>query len=158
MSSYPKPNPLPLPPVFNNDYFEATNFLTVDEADNRYLGLVNPVVAGNLTVVGSTSLQTTTVNNTFKVGSAGSAITGIYTGSSGNVTIIKNAITSFAVFYGQTITGTKRIFPSLNLVSGLAKEVYLAQIIDIQNTYFMLEVVSKHGDDTTCRIDWMVIT
>lgn len=156
--SYPRPSPIPLPPIFNQDYFQSSNFLTIDEADARYLGLVNPVVAGNLTVVGSTSLQQTTVNNTFKVGSAGTAITGIYHGSSGGHNITKSTTTACVCFYGQTITGTKKIFTSLNPTSGAGKKLYIAQIIDNQNTYFVVEVHNDSADDNVCRIDWMVIT
>lgn len=177
MSSYQPPYPLPLPPSFNALYFEARGFITLSQATELFLPKINPNVAGNLSVAGTTTLTNTNLNGnlvvnspstaTFsgqanansglRVGSSGSVIQGLYTGQTGNLNLPATGVTSFSVSFGQTITGTKRIFPSVVLISGTGNKQFITQILQITNTDFILEIHNDSPNANTIQIAWMLI-
>lgn len=171
MSSYQPPNPPPpLPPSFNASYFESRGFLTLSQATELFLPKVNPNVAGNLSVAGTTTLAATNINGTttltaplnadtsIRVGGSGATtINGIYSGQSANLTLPATAVTTFTVSYGSTITGTKRIFPSVVYISGTGNKNFIVHIKNIGNTSFDIDIHNDSSSANTIQIAWLML-
>lgn len=169
MSSYPKPSPFPLLPIFNTSYFETSDFLSKTEASQLYLTKTNPVVSGNLTVAGSTSLQIlqqndiatfndtatfneavmiTDPNGTLQVNDiCGSIFKSMLVGSSGLLSIANNTSQTYTINLpaGIPVAFPIFLFPVIRYSLGSSDDIHICYINNVTTSSFDITIFNKHS-------------